>query len=186
MVAAAGLPLECAPSVKCFVRKAASNATNSFYKAVGVTVEAGSPGSIVVEDDEGEGEEVEEVPPGADAGECAICYAEYLVGGATSVSLPCGHTFHRRCIDRWTSVKRSCPYCRGPVDEEQNAYWDEEEEEEEEEEEVGDYGYGSEHDGGELLPGEEEQETASGEAVSGSDWVDGLTHVVSLLGSWEI
>ncbi|KAF8693756.1 hypothetical protein HU200_039178 [Digitaria exilis] len=182
MVAAAGLPLECAPSVKCFVRKAASNATNAYYKAVGVTVEAGSPGSIVADDDEGEGEELEEVPPGADAGECAICYAEYLVGGATSASLPCGHTFHRRCIDRWTSVKRSCPYCRGPVDEEQNAYWDEDEdeEEEEEEEEEGDYGYGSEHEGVDVSGGEEEQET------SGSDWPDGLTHVVSLLGSWEI
>jgi energy-converting hydrogenase Eha subunit B len=43
------------------------------------------------------------VPPDADAGECAICYGEYLVGGATSVTPLCGHMFHRRCLEPSTA-----------------------------------------------------------------------------------
>jgi len=122
MVATAGLPRECAPSVEEFFNLSASHATNSFYKAMTITVEAGAPGSIVV--DEYEDEKEEELPPGADVGECAICYKEYLVGGATSVKLPCSHThtFHRKCLDRWTAVNRTCPCCRAPVPEEQD-YW---------------------------------------------------------------
>ena len=90
-----------------------------------ITVEAGAPGSIVVDEDEDEDED-EEVLPGAVVGECAICYKEYLVGGATSVKLPCSHThtFHRKCLDRWTAVNRTCPCFRAPVPEEQE-YWDE-------------------------------------------------------------
>ena len=129
MVAAAGLPPECAPSVYDFVGLSARSATNSFFKAVAITVEAVAPGSIagaVDEYDEGEGEEV---PDGAATGECAICYAEYVVGAATSVTPPCGHTFHRRCLDRWTSVRRSCPYCRAPVPVVYDDYWCGEEEE---------------------------------------------------------
>lgn len=108
MVAAAGLPRECALSVEQFFNLSASHATNS-YKAMAITVEAGAPGSILVDEYEYEDEEV---PPGAVVGECAICYKEYLVGGATSVKLPCGHTFHHKCLDRWTAVNRTCP-CYG-------------------------------------------------------------------------
>ncbi|OEL27155.1 hypothetical protein BAE44_0011821 [Dichanthelium oligosanthes] len=156
MVAAAGLPPECVPSVKDFLYLSASNAANSFYKAMAITVEAG------VDEDEDE-----EVPAGADAGECAICYREYLIGGATSVRPPCGHTFHRRCLDRWTSVKRTCPYCRAPVPEEHD-FWDGEDDDD----------YDAEHDGGDdLPPGEEEHlsfsvpggETPSADAVSDSE-----------------
>ncbi|AQK53538.1 Putative RING zinc finger domain superfamily protein [Zea mays] len=122
MVAAAGLPRECALSVEEFFRLSASNAVNTFYKAMAITVEAGALGSIVVDEHQ---HEHEELPPGAVVGECAICYNEYLVGGATSVKLLCGHTFHRRCMDRWTAVNRTCPYCRAPVPEEKQDCWDE-------------------------------------------------------------
>ncbi|CAN6245095.1 unnamed protein product [Urochloa humidicola] len=117
MVVAAGLPPQCAPFVNGFLYVSASRAANSLYKTVVVTVEAGDHGSILAAaGDEREGdEEEEEVPPGADAGECAICYGEYLVSGAATVGLACGHAFHRSCIDRWTAVKLTCPYCRAPV-----------------------------------------------------------------------
>ncbi|XP_062224456.1 uncharacterized protein LOC133922976 [Phragmites australis] len=120
MVTAAGLPGECAPSVEGFCSLSARSATNTFWKAVTITVEAGAPGSLVDDDDE---EEV--VPAGAAIGECPICYMIYLVGGATSVKLPCSHTFHRKCLDRWTSVRPTCPYCLAPVPEELH-YLDEE------------------------------------------------------------
>ena len=82
-------------------------------------VEVVAPGRIadaVDEYDEREGErEGGEVPDGAATGECAICYAEYVVGAATFVTPPCGHPFHRSCLNRWTSMRRSCPYCHAPV-----------------------------------------------------------------------
>ncbi|CAO2039621.1 unnamed protein product [Urochloa humidicola] len=116
MVVAAGLPPKCAPFVNGFLYVSLSRAAYSLYTTVVVTVEAGDPGSIRdAAGDEREGDKEEEVPPGADAGECAICYGEYLVGGAATVGLACGHAFHRSCIDRWTAVKRTCPYCRAPV-----------------------------------------------------------------------
>jgi hypothetical protein len=116
MVTAAGLPLECAPSVAEFI--SLSVRSNSYRKPVAMTVEVGAP----VDEDE---DEDEELPPGAVVEECAICYKEYLVGGATSVKLACSHTFHRKCLDRWTAVNRTCPYCRAPVPVEQD-YWDDE------------------------------------------------------------
>ena len=90
-------------------------------------MEVVAPGRIA--DAVDEYDEGEEVPDGAATGECAICYAEYVVGAATSVTPPCGHTFHRRCLDRWTSVRRSCPYCRAPVPVVYDDYWCGEEEE---------------------------------------------------------
>jgi hypothetical protein len=47
---------------------------------------------------------------------CSICFVPLLRG---TRQLPCGHTFHTRCIERW---KRSCPagftcpMCREPFD----------------------------------------------------------------------
>lgn len=43
--------------------------------------------------------------------ECAICYDALT----NEVSLRCGHTFCRRCIDRWTQTQSNssrCPMCR--------------------------------------------------------------------------
>ncbi|KAL6899395.1 hypothetical protein ACP4OV_006053 [Aristida adscensionis] len=116
LVAAAGLPPECAPDVARFCRECACSATNTFYKAVAITVEVDAP----PDDDE------EELPAGAAVGECSICYRLYLVGGEMSVKLPCSHTFHRSCLDRWTDVSRTCPYCRGSVPLEDDYCYEEE------------------------------------------------------------
>ncbi|KAL6634727.1 hypothetical protein ACP70R_027398 [Stipagrostis hirtigluma subsp. patula] len=156
MVAAAGLPRECAPSVEEFCSQSARNATNTFYKAVNITVEADKPSNLAFEDDEDE-----EVPDGAVVGECTICYKVYLVGGDTSVKLPCSHVFHRGCLERWTFVRRTCPYCRGPVpleEEPVGEYWREEDH--------------PEHDGNDVY-GEEYEYSSTpvdGDDISGEEY----------------
>lgn len=47
--------------------------------------------------------------------ECPIC-----LKGTTffvpTVTLKCGHKFHRKCVQKWVKEHRECPYCRGPVE----------------------------------------------------------------------
>lgn len=44
-------------------------------------------------------------------GECIICIDDY--GEEEIRMLPCLHTFHKKCIDRWitTSHRMECPIC---------------------------------------------------------------------------
>ena len=47
--------------------------------------------------------------------ECTIC----LLGIKTRLSsktLKCGHKFHRRCIQKWERINKSCPNCRATLD----------------------------------------------------------------------
>jgi hypothetical protein len=50
---------------------------------------------------------------GEDGGEedqCGICLAEFDEGDRKRL-LPCLHTYHKSCIDRWLSVSSKCPMC---------------------------------------------------------------------------
>ncbi|XP_013171561.1 PREDICTED: protein goliath isoform X1 [Papilio xuthus] len=42
---------------------------------------------------------------------CAICIEPYKVS-ETLRSLPCGHNFHKNCIDPWLLEHRTCPMCK--------------------------------------------------------------------------
>ena len=42
---------------------------------------------------------------------CPICLEKYEVGKYKRV-LPCGHVFHKKCIDKWLKKKLVCPICR--------------------------------------------------------------------------
>jgi len=42
---------------------------------------------------------------------CPICLVEY-VDGEEIRSLPCGHGFHKICVDPWLLSSPSCPFCR--------------------------------------------------------------------------
>jgi len=44
---------------------------------------------------------------------CSICLEELTVGSAAKT--PCGHVFHRCCIERWVDKSNNCPLCRGAV-----------------------------------------------------------------------
>ncbi|XP_047130942.1 E3 ubiquitin-protein ligase TTC3 isoform X3 [Hydra vulgaris] len=41
---------------------------------------------------------------------CVICFVDMSV--ATTVTLQCGHIFHKACISCWLNEQRTCPICR--------------------------------------------------------------------------
>jgi len=47
---------------------------------------------------------------------CMVCF-ETFEAGESMRTLPCLHSFHRKCIDRWLSRSKKCPVCNTRVDE---------------------------------------------------------------------
>lgn len=43
--------------------------------------------------------------------DCRICITDYADGDKVT-SLPCGHRYHKRCIETWLRKKAECPICR--------------------------------------------------------------------------
>ncbi|KAH3765964.1 hypothetical protein Pelo_2162 [Pelomyxa schiedti] len=46
--------------------------------------------------------------------ECSICLDNIQSGQMTRV-LPCEHTFHQKCIDKWLMQNRTCPVCKSSI-----------------------------------------------------------------------
>mmetsp|Transcript_2600 Transcript_2600/g.4074 ORF Transcript_2600/g.4074 Transcript_2600/m.4074 type:complete len:145 (-) Transcript_2600:35-469(-) len=42
---------------------------------------------------------------------CSVCKSE-ICSNQTLRELPCGHYFHRKCIDKWLQMKANCPLDR--------------------------------------------------------------------------
>ncbi|XP_065831529.1 RING finger protein 215-like isoform X2 [Oscarella lobularis] len=42
---------------------------------------------------------------------CSICLDEYTLKQVLRI-LPCGHSFHRSCVDSWLISRRTCPLCK--------------------------------------------------------------------------
>ena len=42
--------------------------------------------------------------------ECPICYEKMTKETSTITS--CKHMFHRKCLERWTEERQTCPLCR--------------------------------------------------------------------------
>jgi hypothetical protein len=46
---------------------------------------------------------------------CLVCQEDYCKGEHMR-KLPCGHCFHKECVDQWLLSKDFCPYCRTTLD----------------------------------------------------------------------
>ncbi|KAF5202860.1 RING/U-box superfamily protein, partial [Thalictrum thalictroides] len=42
---------------------------------------------------------------------CTVCCDEFLTEDETT-KMPCSHTFHTRCLEKWLEVSHACPLCR--------------------------------------------------------------------------
>ena len=54
----------------------------------------------------------EKAAPAAAPAACAICLEPYEPGERLR-TLPCVHSFHAACVDRWLGISGLCPECRG-------------------------------------------------------------------------
>ncbi|KAF8567067.1 hypothetical protein P879_04919 [Paragonimus westermani] len=43
--------------------------------------------------------------------ECAVCLEEFALGDVL-LTLPCFHTFHKKCTESWLAIHPDCPICR--------------------------------------------------------------------------
>lgn len=48
---------------------------------------------------------------------CTVCL-EAVMNNQKCVLKKCGHSFHKKCIDRWTRRSNTCPKCRTVIAEE--------------------------------------------------------------------
>ena len=58
--------------------------------------------------------------------DCCICFEELTLTSTPknllSVCFTCKHFFHKSCMDRWISIKKTCPLCRQLILEEISKY----------------------------------------------------------------
>ncbi|XP_047975593.1 E3 ubiquitin-protein ligase RNF13-like [Salvia hispanica] len=53
--------------------------------------------------------------PPPDSDECSVCLSEFAAEECCQLAA-CGHTFHRRCVERWLKgYVSTCPLCRAEV-----------------------------------------------------------------------
>ena len=46
--------------------------------------------------------------------QCMICLSDYKDGESVR-TLPCGHVYHKECVDRWLAINHNCPACKAPI-----------------------------------------------------------------------
>lgn len=50
-------------------------------------------------------------------GECSICMVSLVNARRRRLRLPCAHTFHSLCIEKWLAQSLTCPLCRQDIPE---------------------------------------------------------------------
>merc|ERR1740122_863086 len=53
--------------------------------------------------------------------ECVICFEENVIGSKVA-RLPCGHVYHRECIEGWLNKHCTCPVCRYELETDDRTY----------------------------------------------------------------
>ena len=43
--------------------------------------------------------------------ECSICH-QNLTNYIVHTNCQCNHSYHKKCIEKWLNISRSCPTCR--------------------------------------------------------------------------
>eukprot|EP00475_Leptophrys_vorax_P003928 TRINITY_DN1229_c0_g1_i2.p1 TRINITY_DN1229_c0_g1~~TRINITY_DN1229_c0_g1_i2.p1 ORF type:complete len:438 (-),score=91.52 TRINITY_DN1229_c0_g1_i2:24-1337(-) len=56
-----------------------------------------------------------EVKESPDDSKCCVCMDQFMQGDELR-RLPCFHSFHSECIDKWLVQNKICPVCRIPID----------------------------------------------------------------------
>merc|ERR1719291_1295126 len=51
-----------------------------------------------------------EYKPNEEQSSCAVCLSDFQQADLLR-QLPCGHSFHRACIDKWLKRNQVCPLC---------------------------------------------------------------------------
>ena len=52
--------------------------------------------------------------------DCSVCQDKFSLN-ETVKCLPCGHLFHKECIEPWLKLHNACPVCRKPLDDANSA-----------------------------------------------------------------
>ena len=53
--------------------------------------------------------------------ECCVCLESHSIG-SNATRLPCGHLFHRPCIENWITKNCTCPVCRFELETDNASY----------------------------------------------------------------
>jgi hypothetical protein len=53
--------------------------------------------------------------------DCGICYEQHL-NRATTFRMPCGHLYHRQCLEPWLQKHCTCPVCRYEIATDDSSY----------------------------------------------------------------
>jgi len=73
-----------------------------------------APGRVGLSEEDIESIPVREVSHEDGAEACAICLSN-LQPNDVFRHIPCRHRFHKACLDRWLTLKDTCPLCVGHV-----------------------------------------------------------------------
>ena len=67
--------------------------------------------------EKGEAEEAKDNAKDDNDEECNVCLDKMRSGETLTELKPCGHVFHKACVDEWFKTSNNCPVCRCCLDE---------------------------------------------------------------------
>lgn len=46
---------------------------------------------------------------------CSVCLCDFVADDSVRQPPRCSHVFHKNCLDRWTELHQTCPFCRSSL-----------------------------------------------------------------------